>query len=135
MLEAGYINLYDQALQEGFEIGVSEAALDSLVVMAGRAKIFLSETKWKRYKKSKEKRHRIYVQENPDNKSGFFECYDEAGNLIKEKWVEEQIFVMECMGFSGECWTDICIFAKKYPELSSETLARRIIRESEYKYI
>lgn len=135
MLEEGYINLYDQALQEGFEIGVSEASLDSLTMMVGRAKIFLSETKWERYKKSEENRHRIQLQENPDIKQGLFECYDEAGNLRKEKWLEKQICVMECMGFSGECWKDICIFVEKYPNLSSEALARRIIRESEYKYI
>lgn len=61
--------------------------------------------------------------------------YDEAGDLIKEKWAEEQVFLMECLRFSGECWTDICAFAEKYPDLSSEALARRIIRESEYKYI
>lgn len=135
MLEEGYLNLHDQALQEGFEIGVSEGVLDSLAEMAGRAKIFLSETKWKRYKKSEENKHRLYMQENPDIKSEIFECHDEAGNLLKEKWVEKQIFLMKCRGFSGECWTDICTFVDKYPNLSSEALARRIIRESEYKYV
>lgn len=59
MLEKGYVNSYDQGLQTGFEIGVSEAALDTLAVMAGRAKIFLSETKWKRYKKSEDLARRI----------------------------------------------------------------------------
>lgn len=135
MLEKGYVDSYDQGLQKGFEIGVSEAALDTLAVMAGRAKIFLSETKWNRYKKSEENKYRKYMRENPDIESGSYKYYDEAGNLIKEKWAEEQVFLMECLRFSGECWTDICAFAEKYPDLSSEALARRIIRESEYKYI
>lgn len=115
MLEEGYINSYDQALQKGFEIGVSEAVMDMLVKMARRAK--------------------IYVQKHPDYKSEFFEYYDKAGNLLKEKWAEKQISLMECWGLSKVYWNDICIFAEKYPNLSSEALARRIIRESEYKYI
>lgn len=135
MLEEDYINSYDQALQKGFEIGVSEAVMDMLVKMAGRAKIYLSETKWKHYKKLKENVHKIFVKEYPDIKLRFFECYDEAGNLLKEKWAEDQIFLMGSWGLSEVHWNDICAFAEKYPNLSSEALARRIIRESEYKYI
>lgn len=55
MLEAGYINLYDQALQEGFEIGVSEAARDSLAVMAGRAKYFCQKQSGSAIKNRKKK--------------------------------------------------------------------------------
>lgn len=135
MLELGHIDPHDKTFQEGFQIGVSEAVMDDLAVAAGRVRIFLSETKWKRYKKSEENRHRIYVQEHPEDKEGFCRCYDEAGNLLKEKWVKKQIILMKCDGFSEECWNDICAFAKKYPNLSSEALARRIVRESEYKYI
>ncbi|MDE7185884.1 MAG: hypothetical protein K2O40_15780 [Lachnospiraceae bacterium] len=135
MLEAGSMNLYDQACQEGYEIGVTESSLNILATMAKYARIFMSEAKWERFKKSEEKKCRQYRKENPDSKERYDKCYDEQGNLVKEEWIEEQKLIMTCMRFPEEGWDDLCRFAEKYPELPPGVLARRVIRESEYKYI
>ncbi|MDE6641683.1 MAG: hypothetical protein K2K63_14305 [Acetatifactor sp.] len=135
MLEAGLIDLYDQLYQEGFEIGMSEASLDMLTTMAGYAGIFMSEEKWVRFKKSQEGKYRKYRKEHPDSRDRYGRCYDDEGYLIKEKWIEEQKDIMSCMNFPKEGWEDLCAFAEKYPGLPPGALARRILRESEYKYI
>lgn len=135
MLEAGFMDLYDQACQEGFETGLTRASLKSLTTMVKYAKIFVSEEKWERFKKSEEEKCKKYRAENPDRKERYSRCHDEKGNLLKEKWIEDQRTIMICMSFPKEGWDDLCSFAKKYPKLSPGILARRVIRESEYKYI
>lgn len=135
MLEAGSMDLYDQAYQEGYEIGISEVALDMLAVMVKHAGMFVSEERWKRYKKSEEERYRKYRKEHLDCPENYGRCYDDQGCLIKEKWVEDQKTIMNCMGFPKGSWEDLCVFVKKYPGLTPGALARRILRESEYKYI
>ncbi len=135
MLEAAAMDLYDQAYQEGFEIGISEAALDMLIAMVKHAGMFVSEEKWIRYKKSEEEKYRKYRTEHPDCRETYGRCYDDQGCLIEEKWVEDQKTIMDCMGFPKGGWEDICAFVRKYPELTPGALARRILRESEYKYI
>lgn len=135
MLEAGSVDLYDQAFQEGFEIGKTEASIEMLARMAEFARIFMSEEKWEHYKKSEEDKYRKYKKKNPGCEETYGRNYDTEGNLIKEKWIEDQKHIMTCMGFPREGWDDICAFAAKYQELSPAVLARRIIRESEYKYI
>lgn len=135
VLEAGLTDLYDQAYQEGFEIGKSEASLDMLITMAGYAKIFMSEEKWERFKKSQEDKYRKYRKKHPDSSARYGECYDDEGYLIKEKWIEEQKVIMSCMKFPEEGWEDLCAFVEKYPGLPPGALARRILKESEYKYI
>lgn len=135
MLEAGSMDLHDQAYQEGYEIGISEVALDMLAVMVKHAGMFVSEERWKRYKKSEEERYRKYRKEHLDCPENYGRCYDDQGCLIKEKWVEDQKTIMNCMGFPKGSWEDLCVFVKKYPGLTPRALARRILRESEYKYI
>lgn len=135
MLEAGHIDLFEQGYQEGVEIGISEVLLDKLTVMVKHAGIFLSEDKWECYKKSEEDKYRKHKEEDLDCGENYGRCYDEQGHLIKEKWVEDQKTIMSCMGFPKDCWEDVCFFVKKYPGLAPEALARRILRESEYKYI
>lgn len=135
MLEAGYMDLYDQNFQHGYEIGVTEAALEMLARMIKYAKISMSEEKWKDYKKIKEEKYRKYREENPGREGTYDRCYDAEGNLVKERWIEDQKIIMTCMDFPKESWDDVCAFIEKYPELSPIALARRIIRESEYKYI
>ncbi len=135
MLEAGSMDLYDQAYQEGYEIGISETALDMLAVMVKYARTFASEERWGRYKKSEEERYRKYRKEHPDCRENYGRCFDDKGHLVKEKWVEDQKIIMSCMGFPEESWEDLCVFVKKYPGLTPGALARRILRESEYKYI
>lgn len=135
MLEAGSIDLYDQLHQEGFEIGVTESVLETLTVMAKYARLIMSEEKWERFKKSEEEKCRKYRKENPGSKERYDICYDEEGNLVKEEWVKEHKYIMICLRFPKEGWDDLCSFAEKYPELSPGALARRVIRESEYKYI
>ncbi len=135
MLEAGTVDLYDQAFQEGFEIGVTESSVEMLAMMIEYAKISMSEEKWGHYKKSEEGKYRKYRKEHPDCEETCGRNYDAEGRLIKEKWIEDKKNIMTCMGFPKEGWNDICAFIEKYPELSPSALARRIIRESEYKYI
>ena len=135
MLEAGYIDPFEQKFQEGFEIGISSVPLDMLTIMAKRALIYMSEEKWKRYKKSKEKKYRKYREEHPDCQEDSDKYYDHQGELIEEKWVESQKDVMDFMEFPENGWDDLCFFAKKYSELTPGALARRVLRESEYKYI
>ena len=135
MLEAGSMDLYDQAYQEGYEIGISETALDMLTVMVKYARTFASEERWGRYKKSEEERYRKYRKEHPDCRENYGRCFDDKGHLVKEKWVEDQKIIMSCMGCPEESWEDLCVFVKKYPGLTPGALARRILRESEYKYI
>lgn len=135
VLEAGLMDLHDQLYQEGFEIGMSEASLGMLATMAGYAGIFMSAEKWERFKKSQEDKYRKYRKEHPDSGDRYGRCYDEEGHLIKEKWVEEQKDIMSCMSFPEEGWEDLCAFVEKYPGLPPEVLARRILKESEYKYI
>lgn len=133
MLEADPMDLYDQAYQEGFETDISEAALDMLIVMMKHAAIFVSEERWNRYKKSEEEKYRKYRAEHPDCQGNYGRCYDDQGCLVKEKWVEDQKTIMDCMGFPKEGWDELCVFVKKYPGLTPGALARRIIRESEHK--
>ena len=135
VLEAGSMDLYDHAYQEGVEIGMSEASLGMLTTMTGYARIFMSEEKWERFKKSQEEKCRKYRKEHPDSKDRYDRCYDDEGYLIKEKWIEEQKEIMRCMDFPKEGWEDLCAFAEKYPGLPPGVLARRILKESEYKYI
>lgn len=135
MLESNYRNRYDESYQKGFEIGVSKASLDGLIMMVGNIKATMSEEKWERYKKSAEKKHRKYITEYPETTEKNSGYYDEKGQIIKEKWIETQIDIMECLGFAEGSWEDICAFVERYPELPAASLARRIIRESEYKYI
>lgn len=135
MLEAGFMDLYDQAHQKGFETGISEAALGMLTLMVKHAEIFVSEERWNRYKKSEEEKYRKYRKEDPDCRETYGRCYDDQGCLIAEKWVEDQKMIMNYMGFPKEGWDDLCNFAKKYPGLMPGALARRVLKESEYKYI
>lgn len=132
MLEAGFVDLHDQAFQEGFEMGLTDSSIKMLAKIAEHAKISMSEEKWEHYKKSEEDEYRKYRKENPDYKDTNF---DAEGRLIREKWIVEQKLTMICSGFPKEGWDDVCAFVLKYPELSPTVLARRIIRESEYKYI
>ncbi|MCM1235955.1 MAG: hypothetical protein NC489_38180 [Ruminococcus flavefaciens] len=135
MLEAGYIDLYDQNFQRGYEIGLTESTIEMFARMIRFAKISMSEEKWKTYKKTEEEKYRKYREENPDRGKIYGRCYDAEGNLVKEKWIEDQRLIMTCMNFPYEGWDEVCAFIEKYPALSPTALARRIIRESEYKYI
>lgn len=135
MLEAGSVDLYDQAYQKGFEIGRTEASLGMLAKMIEYAKTAMSEEKWNRFMKSEEEKYRKYQKEHPDSKETYGRCYDNEGHLIKEKWIEERKEIMECIGFPREGWEDLCSFIEKYPELSAGALAKRILKESEYKYV
>ena len=135
MLEAGKTDLYERSFQEGYETGLTEVSVEMLARVAGHAQISMSEEKWEHYKKTEEDKYRKYREENPDRGEAYDDNYDTEGRLIKDKWIEEQKLVMKCMGFPKEGWDDICAFIEKYPGLSPAALARRIIRESEYKYI
>lgn len=135
MLEAGSVDLYAQAYQKGFEIGKTEASLKMLTTMIGYAKTFMSKEKWNGFIKSEEEKYRKYQKEHSDSKENYGRYYDNEGHFVKEKWIEEQKVIMECMGFPKEGWEDICSFIEKYPELPAGALARRIFKESEYKYV
>ncbi len=135
MLEAGRMDPFEQGFQEGIEIGISEVRLDMLIVMVKHARIFVSEEKWICYKKSKEKKYRKHREGHTDCQEDYAQYYDGQGYLIKEKWAEAQKAVMNHMGFPKDGWDDLCFFAKKYPGLTPGALARRVLRESEYKYI
>lgn len=135
MLEKVHRSLYDESYQKGFEIGISKSSFQFLTGMVKSIKAYLSEERWERYKKSQEKKHRKYIAEHPGSAEGCHSCYDNDGCLIKEKWVKEEKIILNCLGFQEECWADIISFIEKYPELSASAIARRIVRESEYKYI
>lgn len=61
MLEAGQIDLYEEAYQRGYEIGVTRSQISSISMVIEDIKISLSEEKWMRYKKAEEEKHRKYV--------------------------------------------------------------------------
>ena len=46
MLEAGFVDLHDQAFQEGFEMGLTDSSIKMLAKIAEHAKISMSEEKW-----------------------------------------------------------------------------------------
>lgn len=135
MLEAGYIDLYDEAYQKGFEIGISISTLRMLTRMVGHVKSFLSAESWEKYKKKLENRFKKHLAEHPEDQGKRPDFFDEEGRLVKEEWVKEKKKILDCMGFHEGSWDEICAFVGKYPELPPSALARRIIRESEYKYI
>lgn len=135
MLEAGSVDLYDKGFQEGYEIGKTEAVTEYLARMIQYAKISMSEERWECYKKSEEEKYRKYREANPGCEETYGRCYDAQGCLVKEKWIGKQKHIMACMDFPKDGWDDVCAFIKKYPELQPAELARRVIRESEYKYI
>lgn len=135
MLEKDSVDLYDQAYQKGFEIGKSEASLEMLTRMIRYAKVFMSKDEWNYFKRSEEEKYRSYKKEHSDCKEIYGRCYDSEGNLIKEKWIEDRKLIMECMGYPQEGWEELCNFIEKYPELSIGDLAKRILKESEYKYV
>ena len=95
----------------------------------------MSKEKWNGFIKSEEEKYRKYQKEHSDSKENYGRYYDNEGHFVKEKWIEEQKVIMECMGFPKEGWEDICSFIEKYPELPAGALARRIFKESEYKYV
>lgn len=55
MLEAGQIDLYEEAYQRGYEIGVTRSQISSISMVIEDIKISLSEEKWMRYKKRRRK--------------------------------------------------------------------------------
>ena len=79
--------------------------------------------------------HLNRCKDNTLDKSDCDNYFDESGRLIKEKWVKNRKYVLRMLNFPEDCWNELCDFARKYPGLSPNMLTRRIIRESEYKYI
>ncbi|MDE7310013.1 MAG: hypothetical protein K2N87_00020 [Eubacterium sp.] len=135
MLEAGYRNLFEEAGQRGYEIGVSNVLLDMLAESIGFVKIAMSDERWERYKRSQEIKIRKEMSEGKLQDICYEYICDENRHIIKEKWLDEKQIEMKCMGFPMEGWEDIRAFVEKYPELPPCKLAERIVRESEYKYI
>lgn len=77
MLEAGPIDLYEEAYQRGYEIGVAKSQISSISRVIEDNKISLSEEKWMQYKKAEETKHRKYVREHPEQKDDEQSMYDE----------------------------------------------------------
>lgn len=135
MLEAGYTDLFDQEFQRGIQIGRADAHFIVLTEIIRGIRAIMSEKRWERFKKSEEQKYRKYRKEHPGREEDYSESYDREGHLVKEKWIEEQKRMMEGMHFPEEAWEELRGFAEKYPGLLEEDLARRVLRESEYKYI
>ena len=135
MLEAGQIDLYEEAYQRGYEIGVTRSQIGSISMVIEDIKISLSEEKWMRYKKAEEEKHRKYVREHPEQENDAQGLYDGNGSMVRERWLESCHVIAEIFFLEPGCWDDIVAFIRKYPQLPTDELAERIVRESEYKYV
>lgn len=135
MLELEQCDFYEEAYQQGYEMGVSEVQISSIVKVIEDIRISLSDEKWIQYKTAREEKHRKYVALYPEQKNSEQSIFDENGDMIREKWMEMCLFFAETCFRDLECWNDIAAFNKKYPNLSAVELAKRIVRESEYKYV